>query len=128
MREIAVGLHRIHKTCRRLVIPYPEGRAWWELVEGVVDFHGVKEARVESKSRMCRFLLRIEVLTPMRIVPSRTADVDIAPHGQRPQLLFNFHESLPANEDTHGAGGLGDNDGNGFGHSSNTCSSQVTAA
>src|ERR687898_209012 len=76
--DVAAHLHGEEELWRRCLHPAAHGRLPREPVEGVVDLDGVEERRVVLEPAPRREALRGDALTPVRVVPPRAPDADLA--------------------------------------------------
>src|ERR1039457_1844548 len=77
MREHLMRFDREAEMRGRLRDPILNRRFFYQLAEGVVDFHRIQLARVEIQKLFLHKLLRIKSGLPGRISPSGSADVEL---------------------------------------------------
>src|SRR5262245_48977200 len=71
--EVAAGFHGVLETTRRAAAPLLERGRLGEAIERVVDFNGVEALRVVLEPRMLRKTRRIEVASPVPVLPPRAS-------------------------------------------------------
>jgi hypothetical protein len=81
VRTIAAELQRIAEVRRSLLTPHIEALSLWQMVESVVDLHGIKMASVVGKPTLLRETPRVENLLPVVIVIARGPDPKLSSFG-----------------------------------------------
>jgi len=74
--DVAVGFDGEDKAGRRRRRPVLDRCEAWEVVEAVVEFDGIEDARVVRKPPRLREIRRVERPAPVRVTPARAADAD----------------------------------------------------
>src|SRR5207248_4467952 len=74
VRTIAAELQRIAEVRRCLLPPCIEALSLWQMVERVVNLHGIEMTGVVGKPTLLREMPRVEDLLPVVIVVARSSD------------------------------------------------------
>ena len=81
VRTIAAELQRIAEVRRCLLPPCIEALSLWQMVERVVNLHGIEMTGVVGKPTLLREMPRVEDLLPVVIVVARSSNPKLASCG-----------------------------------------------
>ena len=81
--QIAAGFDREQEWRRHPFAPGGERLRRWKAIERVVQLDAVEHARVRLEPRPSRHMCCVEPCAPMRVVPARAADANLARHALR---------------------------------------------
>ena len=83
MRDKAAAFDGKAKIFSDGVAPIGEGFRSRQVIETIVDFHGIEMIGVERKHLPIRQATRIKPTKPVFVIPTRSTDIDFAGHVKR---------------------------------------------